>query len=182
MGYKEISVRTPFHPKPLLAILGAEQGLPTLVIVKLMHCPAFPGQFQRVLWEGSLDFQLQERKPISPKKLAQATTTDPVLSQVIRYCRDGWPATVATDLQPYQQKQAELGWEAGCVFRVVILTKLRSQVLKESHDSHPDIVRMKGLARSRMWWPGITRVVCRVVRHAKGSVTSLRLFLYTNGH
>ena len=36
-------------------------------------------------------------------------------------------------------------------------TKLRPQILQELHDSHPGIVRMKGLARSRVWWPSITR-------------------------
>ena len=65
--------------------------------------------------------QLQEWTPITPKHLAAATATDPVLYQVVRYCWDGWPATVTTDLQPYHQKQAELGggrvcvlWNSGC--------------------------------------------------------------------
>ena len=65
--------------------------------------------------------QLQDWTPITPKHLAAATATDPVLYQVVRYCWDGWPATVTTDLQPYHQKQAELGggrvcvlWNSGC--------------------------------------------------------------------
>ena len=106
--------------------------------------------------------QLQEWTPITPKHLAAATATDPVLYQVVRYCWDGWPATVTTDLQPYHQKQAELGLEAGCVFcgtQVVIPTQLRSQVLAELHNSHPGIVWMKGLPWSRVWWPGLTKAI-----------------------
>jgi len=83
---------------------------------------------------------------------------------------------VATDLQPYHQKQAELGLEAGCVFcgtQVVISTQLRSQVLAELHNSPPGIVWMKGLPGLRCdgpAWQRLLRVVCRVVRHAKSCV------------
>jgi len=106
--------------------------------------------------------QIQELAPITPKEVAKATAADPVLCQVLRYCRDGWPTTVCTDLQPYHQKQTELGLEAGCVFRgtqVVIPATLRPQVLQELHTSHPGIVRMKRLARSHVWWPGMTKAI-----------------------
>ena len=36
--------------------------------------------------------------------------------------------------------------------RVTIPTKLRAQVLKELHYTHPGVVKMKGLARSYVWW------------------------------
>ena len=173
--------------KPLLAILGEHRGLPTLAAARLQrwavfllgyqytlefrsttkHCNA--DAFSRLPRAGTARMvekeasafnihQLQELTPITPKQLAAATATDPVLSQVLRYCRDGWPTTVAKDLEPYHQKQAELGLEAGCVFRgtqVVIPSTLQSQVLQELHTSHPGIVRMKGLAR----WPGLTKAI-----------------------
>ena len=33
--------------------------------------------------------------------------------------------------------------------------KLQQQVLKELHEGHPGIARMKNLARSYVWWPGL---------------------------
>lgn len=41
--------------------------------------------------------------------------------------------------------------------QVTIPTKLRLQAIAELHMSHPGIVRMKRLARSRIRWPGVTR-------------------------
>lgn len=105
--------------------------------------------------------------PVTPKELAAATIADPELSQVMRYCQNGWPSNVPTTLQPYRQKQEEIGKEANCLFRgtqVIVLAKLRPQVLAELHNGHPGIVRMKGLARSRIWWPGLAKQVEQTVQ------------------
>ena len=142
------------------------------------HCNADGfSRLPRVTAEGESDKLVAEATsfnvhqinalPLSAKQLAAATSADPELSRVVRYCCDGWPASVSKELQPYFQKREEMSIEGECLFRgtqVIIPTKLRPQVLTELHTSHPGIVRMKGLARSRVWWPGVAGQIEEKVR------------------
>ena len=71
----------------------------------------------------------------------------------------GWP-TLNSDatLQPYFNRKDELSVVDGCVLwgsRVVIPPPGRKLVLSQLHDTHPGITKMKCLARSYVWWPGL---------------------------
>ena len=61
--------------------------------------------------------------PVTLKQLTESTVKDPVLSQVLRYCCDGWPSTFTSDLQPYFLKNYEIRMESGCLFSILDLLK-----------------------------------------------------------
>lgn len=84
---------------------------------------------------------------------------DPTLSRVQHFILSGWPwSNSDPTLQPYFQCKDELSVVDGCVLRglrVIIPPKGRISTLKQLHDTHPGVSKMKNLARSYVWWPGL---------------------------
>ena len=97
--------------------------------------------------------------PVSAKQIKQWTERDPALSQVKQWLLQGWPVTVEREeLKPYVQRQLELSVLDGCILwgsRVIIPPAGRAQVMEVLHEAHPGVSRMKSLARSFVWWPGM---------------------------
>ena len=95
--------------------------------------------------------------PVTSEAVARKTRRDPVLASVHESIVKGWSARVDGD-RPYYQRRNELTAHQGCILwgmRVVIPNKLQDRVLKELHDGHEGVVKMKALARSYVWWPNI---------------------------
>ena len=81
-----------------------------------------------------------------------------VLSTVRKMVLQGWQHTDDTKLLPFSRRKDELSVQDGCILWgswVIIPQTGRVRVLEELHQGHPGISRMKSLARSVVWWPGI---------------------------
>ena len=99
-------------------------------------------------------------KPTDPGVLLKESAKDPTISTVIRYTQEGWPQKKAsTEKAEEFRKVADfLSVEHGCLLygtRVVIPQSLRKQVIDILHTSHFGIEKMKHLARTAVYWPGL---------------------------
>ena len=104
-------------------------------------------------------FEDVETPPVNAQQIKQWTDKDPVLARVRDYILRGWPREVENKaFTPYTRRKDELSIQEGCLLwggRVVVPPPGRNALLRQLHQGHPGITRMKGLARSYMWWPNM---------------------------
>jgi len=85
--------------------------------------------------------------------------------------KQGWPTVSEKELEPFQRRKDELTIQDGCLMwgsRVIIPPKHQAQLLAKLHEGHLGIVKMKALARSYMWWPGMDKAIEEVAKGCTG--------------
>ena len=104
---------------------------------------------------------------VNAEAVARETRKDPVLSQVLRFTKIGWPAEVPAELTPYFRKQNEISLQNDVLMwdsRIIIPLNLQDILLKDLHSEHSGMVRMKRVARMYVWWPNIDVQIEETVR------------------
>ena len=91
--------------------------------------------------------------PFTSVQIKAWTDSDPTLSQVRRWVKEGWPEQESEsesreELLPYARRRLELGVEGDCLVwgcRMVVPSKGRDLALQMLHEAHPGMARMKSL-------------------------------------
>lgn len=109
---------------------------------------------------------------MNEKELRRETRNDLCLSQVVKRVEDGWDSyKECPDLKPYATRKHEIAIHNGVLMwgsRVIVPNKLRNRVLDTLHEGHLGMVKMKGLGRSYVWWPGFDKDVEELVKSCVG--------------
>jgi transposase InsO family protein/predicted aspartyl protease len=122
----------------------------------LENNPQLEGQVCAIIEQEQLD-----QLPIDAKQIAQETTKDSELLEVLEFVKTGWPEHLRDqggEIPTYFRRRHELTSRHGCLMwglRVVIPKKFRRALLEQLHEQHLGMARMKSMARMLFFWPGL---------------------------
>lgn len=168
--------------KPVTQILSPEKGLPTLSATRMQHYAIYLSSFDyEIRYRKSSDHcnadalsrlpiaqtsvipaeidlievNLIENLPLTVTPLAEAMGKDETVSKLIHGLKFG---KIVDKKDRFGVDQTEFALQEGCLLRgtrVYVPPPLRKTVLNELHEAHFGTSKMKSLARSYIWWPGL---------------------------
>lgn len=175
--------------RPLTTILGPHTGIPSLAASRLQrwalllsahsydikyrksdsHCNAdglsrlpLPITKHESISAEIFYFKNVGKAPITASQVKKATRNDPDLSAVMDLVIKGQSVSDNSAFKPYLDRRWELSVQSGCLLwgrRVIIPQSLRTKMLEQLHAGHSGIVKMKEIARSYFWWPGLDKQI-----------------------
>ena len=96
-------------------------------------------------------------------EVKKAQESDPEISKIMSYCsQDFWPDSARKEFSGFHVERHSLAVVNGMLLhgnRLVIPQALRAEMLARIHQGHQGIVKCRALARSCIWWPGMSKEI-----------------------
>jgi transposase InsO family protein len=113
--------------------------------------------------------------PASDEKLAEIfreQQSDPVLQTIAKYSETAWPERKNLDIMcsEYWSVRDEIAVEDGLLMRgcrLIIPTKMRTDILERIHGGHQGITKCRMRARESVWWPGISTQIEEMIKRCQ---------------
>lgn len=98
--------------------------------------------------------------------------SDPVCSQVINYCCNGWPSKskVTNSLKPYWEIQGEFTLCNSLLLRgrrIVVPKSLQKNTVNKIHNGHMGIQKCRARARNSVWWPEMSQQISDFIKRCQ---------------
>ena len=205
--------------RPLVKLLGCNEPIPSLASTRIkkwaMMLSAYDYQIQYFAGKDNVYADFLSRQALTnvppsncEKVTVQAllvesgeivraetvrteTANDPILAQVLRFVRNGWPMEVPEELKPFYSRRTKLTIEDEILLwneRVVIPMSLRLILLNDLHAEHFGMTKMKQMARRYLWWPKIDHDIectvkscARCQEQAKNPAKKTGTWTWSNG-
>lgn len=119
----------------------------------------------------------------SKEKLSQlqdSTSKDPILTQIIGFCQNGWPEhkrSVSQSIKPYFSLKDKLHVLNKILFlseKIVIPESMREYVINLSHEGHQGMNSTMRLAQSTVYWPNMKNDIEKFVNNCHTCLTYRR--------
>lgn len=129
--------------------------------------------------DAELDYQMfftqQSDVTINFESIKKMSEGDQILCKVMHYLKHGWPRHLHdTKLKIYYHKRFEIIIHDGNLFwnhRIIVPEALRKELLNQLHATHMGMSKMKNVARSYFWWPGLGKDIENFVKTCKACAT-----------
>ena len=96
-------------------------------------------------------------------EVRKAQESDPETSMIMKFCvQDFWPDSAKKEFSGFHIERHSLSVIDGLLMhgsRIVIPQALRAEMLERIHQGHQGIVKCRALARSCIWWPGMSKEI-----------------------
>lgn len=108
--------------------------------------------------------------PVNYEQLVEVYSEDSTMQRLINYISNDWndfSSSDDSDLQQFYNRRESLSISNNIILfgdRVIIPTSLREIIIKQLHNGHPGITKMKNLARSYVYWPNIDKQIENFVK------------------
>ena len=100
---------------------------------------------------------------------AKSQANDKICSQVIKFCRSGWPPRnkLNRELKEYWRYRGCLTLSNNLLLyqaRIVVPSEMRQETLNRIHHGHQGIQRCKLRVAFSVWWPGVSSAIEQFVQ------------------
>ncbi|XP_011166545.2 uncharacterized protein K02A2.6-like [Solenopsis invicta] len=137
--------------KPLTQILHPEKSLPVLCFKRKIL--SYLKKKEKNEFDEFVLCQIRQL-PVRAEQIAKETCKDPHLGKIVKTLEAGQDLARAG----YKAPEVNYTLTANCLLfehRIVVPDTLQQSILNDLHAAHVGIVKMKGMARSFVYWPGV---------------------------